>query len=144
MRIFYFRSTSTVSDAEGAIGRRGILLAGDLGREVVLHTIERADRYKWLRPGIYDCVCAMWGSKHSNAKAIRVLGAYSKGRIYIHPSNWPHELTGCVAPGLQMRSDGVGPSRPAMKKLFKAIGGFELGRELKLEVQGLPSLPVWT
>ena len=98
-------------------------------------TIERADGFKWLRPGEYDCEMAYWTSSSGDkAKAIRILGAYSDGRIYIHPANWPHQLSGCIAPGIYTTDEGVGESRRAINEIFDLLGGFQIGKKVSLSV----------
>lgn len=153
-RVIYCRSTVTVTDQRGqdgkvATGRLGVIICGSL----LLHALERADRYKWLRPGVYDAEHAFWtpairtdpeGKKRRVVRhqSIRILGDYSKGRIYLpHFGNWAFELKGCVVAGLGRLPDGVSKSRPGLKQLWIAQGGFEEGASLKVEVQGLPTLP---
>lgn len=142
--IYFSRSTETLVDKKGKTGRRCTLRAGEL----VLHAIERADGYKWLRPGIYACKMDYWVSKRGvKSEAIRVMGEYSKGkhgypRICIHPANWPYQLEGCIALGLTQMFDGVGNSRSGFLDLWDELGGWEEGKELRLEVQGLPELEV--
>jgi hypothetical protein len=122
-----------VTDAQGAHGNRGLLTLG--GKEFA--TVDRADGYKWLRPGEYECEMAYWtSSSGKKAKAIRVLGDYSAGRIYIHPANWPHQLAGCIAPGLYTTNDGVGESGRAISQVFDLLGGFEIGKRFSLSVLG--------
>ncbi len=91
----YKRLDGTVNDGN-ANGKRGkIEIDGKSW-----HSIERMDGYKWLRPGSYECEFGLWtSSSGKKSKAIRVLGDYSNGRIYIHPANKPSQLTGCIAPG---------------------------------------------
>ena len=132
--LFLSRDTATVKDGNGANGRLGFLQVGQLR----LHTVERMDGYKWLRPGEYECEFRYWTPRKGGKKeAIRVLGSYSKGRIYIHPSNYPSQLAGCIAPGVGRNKAGVSDSRTAIKLLFEALGGFSKGRKLSLLVSGV-------
>lgn len=125
------RNGLTVTDSEGATGKRGTLVVG----ASTFYTIERGDRHKYLRPGPYECEMGYWtSSRGTKSEAIRVLGSYSQGRIYIHPANWPHQLEGCIAPGTSMLKDGVGNSQSAMAQIFRALGGFTEGQQLKLQV----------
>ncbi|MBN2270205.1 MAG: hypothetical protein JXN61_06300, partial [Sedimentisphaerales bacterium] len=118
------RTNITVRDSKGANGKRGTLTVG----KTQYHSIERGDGYKYLRPGNYNCELGYWTSSNGVRKeAIRVLGSYSNGRIYIHPANWPYQLAGCIAPGTYKLKDGVGNSRKAMRQIFNAIGGFSQG-----------------
>ena len=113
--LVYTRTNEPVTDGDGANGRRGKLECGSS----CWYTVERADGYKWLRPMTYDCEMAFFTSgSGSQAAAIRVLGDYSKGRIYIHPANYPHQLSGCIAPGKSQMAGGVGASKAAMEEIF--------------------------
>lgn len=110
-------------------GIRGRLVIGPM----VWPVIARGGNYKRLRPNVadnafgkFDCEFGWWtSSSGAKAKAIRVLGNYSRGRIYIHPANWPQQLTGCVAPGVIETGSGVASSRRAMLQIFGALGGWE-------------------
>jgi hypothetical protein len=125
------RTGITVTDSQGATGKRGTLTVEGTD----YHSIERGDGYKYLRPGTYDCEMAYWTSSGgTKAEAIRVLGSYSAGRIYIHPANWPHQLAGCIAPGTTKLPDGVRNSAKALKSILTALGGFSLGKKVSLEV----------
>lgn len=129
--LLYKRTGTTCVDSEGATGKRGTLALADKS----WHTVERADGYKWLRPGTYQCEMAYrTSSSGKKSKAIRVLGSYSAGRIYIHSANWPHQLKGCIAPGTTKLSGGVGNSRNAIKSIFNALGGFAVGKAVTLQV----------
>lgn len=129
------RTGEVFRDTEGVEGRRLKITIGDKSWPA----IERGGRYKWLRPGLYDVEFGYWTSSSGRRyKAIRVLGAYSQGRIYIHPANWPRQLTGCIAPGLEASAHGVHKSRPAIVEIFEALGGFREGFQFQLRVEGLP------
>lgn len=41
--------------------------------------------------------------------------------IEVHPANWPRELEGCIAPGLDPWPDGVGHSVAAFEALMKVL-----------------------
>lgn len=130
--IQYTRLKKTLNDGK-ANGRRGTLTIN--GK--TWHTVERMDGYKWLRPGTYDCEFGLWTSgSGKKSKAIRVLGSYSKGRIYIHPANYPKQLAGCIAPGKTQLAGGVGASRKAIGEIFSALGGWKANKKLKLTVEG--------
>lgn len=127
------RTGETFTDRRGAEGRRLWVTVGPLS----LPAIERGDGYKWLRPGVYDVEFGWWtSSRGARARAIRVLGEYSKGRIYLHPSNYPHQLQGCIAPGLSQHPFGVVSSQKAIQILCDALGGWREGYRLKMEVKG--------
>ena len=133
--IQYSRETAEFDDPTGCKGRFGVIVVGPLE----LQTIERAEGFKWLRPGKYDCEMGiMIGSDDSASRAIRVLGEYSKGRIYIHKANYPNQLSGCIAVGMKRSNVGLIDSAEAMDYLFDALGGWELHRPLGLEVSGAP------
>lgn len=124
----------------GDEGIRGLL---DVSGEE-FHTLERGrDKvsgkpYKLLPEGTYYLEMAYWTNRHGErAPAIRVLGDYSMGRIYIHPANFPNQLSGCIAPGMvELDGRGVGRSREAMQRIFEIVGGWEEGRRVgRLEVR---------
>ena len=127
------RTGETFTDRKGAQGKRLWVTVGPLS----VPAIERGDGYKWLRPGLYDVEFGWWTSgRGAKARAIRVLGPYSNGRIYLHPSNQPHELEGCIAPGLRQYPFGVLNSRTAITRVFHALGGWREGFRFKMEVKG--------
>lgn len=131
--ITYRRHSETVFDGQ-ANGLRGQLIIKD----DKWHSIERLDGFKWLRPDTYECEFRMWTNKEGKrSQAIRVLGSYSNGRIYIHPANKPVELSGCIAPGKSTFNEGVGDSRNALKEIFSALGGYVEGKKLTLKVIGV-------
>jgi hypothetical protein len=132
--LVFTRNGATCADSSGATGRRGTLALGDRS----WYAIERDDGYKWLRPGTYSCEMG-YVTFHAGqqVQAIRVLGDYSHGRIYIHPANRPSQLAGCIAPGTTETDDGVGGSRDAMSDIFNGLGGFRAGASVSLEVAGL-------
>lgn len=114
-----------------ATGERGRLFVGDQ----VFHTIERLDGYKRLPPGKYDLEMAyITFSTGVQDPALRVLGDYSEGRIYIHKANYPHQIQGCVAVGRTKLWRGVGRSRQAMTRIFDALGGWAPGGRAELIV----------
>lgn len=41
--------------------------------------------------------------------------------VEVHPANWPKELDGCIAPGLESWPDGVGHSIAAFETLMKVL-----------------------
>lgn len=130
--IIYRRLDETVNDGN-ANGKRGSIEVS----EKSWHSIERMDGYKWLRPGTYECEFALWtSSSGKKSKAIRVLGDYSDGRIYIHPANKPSQLAGCIAPGTSKTNVGVGSSRDALSEIFTALGGYVEGKKVTLSVEG--------
>jgi len=114
----------------GKEGCRGIVLFGDQ----YLHTLERGDGYKWLRPGVYTLEIAKMN--RGKTPALRVLGDYSRGRIYLHAATRPGHLKGCVAVGLSTTRWGLRHPRPAMALLFDFLGGFRVGEECRLVVKG--------
>jgi len=124
----------------GDEGIRGLLEVS--GEE--FHTLERGrdkvtgQPYKLLPPGPYHLEMAYWTNRHGDkGKAIRVLGEYSNNRIYIHPANFPNQLSGCIAPGVvELDGRGVGRSREAMERIFEILGGWEENRRVgRLEVR---------
>jgi hypothetical protein len=142
---------------EGEIveGLRGLLVIGP----VAFETIERGGDCLRLLPDRYTCEFGWWTSgSGKRAKAIRVLlteeqfrAVYpeserervvrlvgpvrARGRVYLHPANYPHELAGCVAPGLNQIENGVGRSQIALNRIFEALGGWREGVRLPYELE---------
>lgn len=129
------------------VGQRGMLVLGRLA----FCTVENYESLK-LSLGEYECEFAMW-TAHSGrrAQAIRIIlselqflqiygdeaektrrmyGQRAKGRIYIHPANYPHELAGCIAPGIRAGAEGVAHSQRALDQIFASYGGWVEGRRL--------------
>lgn len=54
-----------------------------------------------------------------------VTGVFGRTYIMIHPANWPHELQGCIAPGMEYQiiagKQGVTQSRKAFKQLMDVL-----------------------
>ena len=125
------RTGEVFEDAKGVEGIRGELTLGP----VSFPTVERGDGYKMLPLGTYECEMGWISfSGGRTARAIRVLGEYSMGRIYVHPANYPSQLAGCIAPGMTIEEDGVGRSRDAMRQIFDALGGWLKDRPVRLLV----------
>jgi hypothetical protein len=46
---------------------------------------------------------------------------YGDAGIRVHIANWPHELKGCIAPGLKQTSEGVMYSEAAFSKIMDIL-----------------------
>jgi len=133
-----FRSGELVRHARGSLGYRGSLIVNPRSSMMrKFDTLERAENYRHLPLGEYDCEFGYWSHKKKNSdeyirvQAIRVLGEYSRGRfpdsrgrIYIHPANWPFQLTGCIGVGMDVTDNGIKKSRDALLSLFDHLGGW--------------------
>lgn len=136
---------------EGVRGELVIHGNGPAIEQLIFPTIERWGDYVSLVPGRYICECGWWTARSGQRRrAIRVVltkeqffWIYGRrdgvrpselGRIYFHPANYPHELEGCIAPGLREVERGVSASRRAMDILFESLGGWSEGRRLEVEV----------
>jgi len=134
------------------VGQRGLFVVGPMAWP----TVERWNLDTKLLLGTYACQCAYWTSKiGARRPAIRILltqdqyeriyseerrlqlgtSARARGRIYLHPANHPHELEGCIAPGVEEGAHGVLGSVTALGQIFAAIGGWR-------EHKSLPDLEV--
>jgi hypothetical protein len=56
------------------------------------------------------------------------------GYIYVHAANYPHQLSGCVAPGRSILTTGVNDSRKAMEDIITLLGGFDPSKTFYLNV----------
>ncbi len=144
--LFLYRTGVVISsEANGdkAIGKRGIMMAGD----VPYHTIERAGGYVTLPSGVFTCTMERQKSK-KNRPIFRVdtTGEYAHrvitdrgtiAGILIHPSNYPHDIIGCIAPGKVLKRNGIGGSTKALEEIFQFCGGFAVGKKIKLHVSDL-------
>lgn len=73
---------------------------------------------------------------HRRAELVKQFGAVrARGRIYFHPANEPHELDGCIAPGIVESIRGVAHSVRALDQIFEACGGWIEGKTIALEVR---------
>lgn len=131
--LILFRTGETFRHPRGAQGIRGQLIVNPRSpMSFTCHTLERGDGRKHLPEGEYQCEFGYWTTKKGlRIKAIRVLGAYSvgrheesRGRIYLHPANWPHQLEGCIAVGLSTTPNGIKGSTAALLSVFDHLGGW--------------------
>lgn len=62
-------------------------------------------------------------SKRFNRQLPLINDVEGRSGIRIHPANWPHELEGCLAPGMAIAHEGNGvlESRTAFKKVYDLI-----------------------
>lgn len=148
------RTPDTFEGAGGVEGRRLYVLADHLDgcpgldARLVVPAIERGGEYVRAPPGRYTGRMAVTrlASGHQH-RVIRLLDVpvrpgETTDSILVHVANWPHQLTGCVGPGLEWRPDGVGSSRLAMEAIFAVLGGFHAGREFCVHVEELEALRV--
>lgn len=128
-----------IDDVEREVrGERGILNV--MGKE--FHTIERTST---MRLPVKTLECVM-EENATRGKIFRLTtgGDYGHGRrndkgnpagLLIHAANYPHQLSGCVAPGKTILATGVGESATAMTEIFNALNGFVPGRKIYLTVK---------
>jgi hypothetical protein len=102
--------------------------------ELICYTMERP----WLNnkksvscvpEGIYN-IHPFTSEKHPdcfylecNDLGVGILANMQRTYILIHPGNFPHDIEGCIAPGLEMHPStwGVMHSRKAMEKIRNLI-----------------------
>lgn len=105
----------------GTLGR--LDLDGD-----ILWTVER--QWENNRPnvscipeGVYRC------KRYNSAKYPdhwEVTGVPGRTKILIHSANWPGELAGCIAPGLNLgRDHSVQQSRSALRRFMEFTRGLD-------------------
>lgn len=133
--------SSTSDDGDAAIAERGILVVGT----VSYHALERRGGYVTLPPGEFEIEMEFSPTKKVNGKPrrqFRVLnhGVYNnKGKLaalLMHQGNYPHHVTGCIAPGKTELKKGIGQSTKAMEEIFTFCGGFGVGKRAILVVDG--------
>lgn len=58
-----------------------------------------------------------------------ITGVPGRTFIMLHPANWPHELEGCISPGMDYRimrgNQGVTSSRDAFREMMAELEGVE-------------------
>ena len=76
-----------------------------------------------IPPGAY--IATMSYSPKFDAMYYELACVPKRDEILIHPANWPHELEGCLAPGMSLftRYNGVTNSRDARDALHTTTGG---------------------
>jgi hypothetical protein len=117
----------------------------------VFDTIERLDGYVFLDPG-RTYLCRMEISpNHKGRRQIRPVGhgkqsegsrrrGMAEAAILIHPGAYPYHFEGCIGVGEATQS-GLKNSKKKLDDLFALCGGFEVGKEVMLSVEGNP--PDW-
>lgn len=106
-----------------------------IGGELMFYTVERpwksneksvscvpAGRYE-LEPYSSDKHPDCWALKNE-ALGVTPYGPSQRTHCLIHVANFPHEVEGCIAPGMELHpaSWGVARSRDAMEKLRVLLG----------------------
>lgn len=80
-------------------------------------TVENHD--KQIPAGIYPVTLKF--SPNNNRVVPWLEDVPDRECIEVHPANWPRELEGCIAPGLESWPDGVGHSIAAFETLMKIL-----------------------
>ena len=133
--------SSTSEGGEAAIGERGILVAGT----VSYHALERRGGYVTLPAGEFEIEMEHSPTKKVNGKPrrqFRILnhGVYNNqgklAAILMHQGNYPHHVTGCIAPGKSQSKRGIGQSTKALEEIFTFCGGFGVGKRALLVIDG--------
>ena len=144
--LYVFRSNVFVQSksdgGETAIAERGFLVAG----EAVYYTIERRGGYVSVPLGEFEIQMEFSPTKKVDGqprKQFRIYGhnvTNDRGKLaalLIHLGNYPHHITGCIAPGISELRNGVGQSKKAMEEIFKFCGCFGAGKKARLVVGNL-------
>lgn len=60
----------------------------------------------------------------SHTLGVGISGPYQRTHCLFHVANFPHELQGCIGPGLDFHTEkwGVSSSKLGMKRLFEVFG----------------------
>jgi hypothetical protein len=133
--------TSKSENGERAVGERGILVAGT----VSYHTLERRGGYVTLPPGEFEIEMEYSPTKKVNGKPRRQFRVLNHGvfnsqeklaAILMHQGNYPHHVTGCIAPGKTQSQKGIGQSSKALEEIFTFCGGFGVGKRALLVIDG--------
>jgi len=140
--LYLFRRGVQISsrDRNGkvALGERGELFV----QGIRFYTIERRGGFLTLPKGRYECVMEV-SAKVGRMFRVEIAGYYGHNLLtkskkpaamLIHAANLPHQVEGCVAPGLILKRNGVDKSEKAMNEIFQLCGGFGLGKKVWLVV----------
>jgi|GEM_PF-1504763 len=140
--LYLFRKGVQVSSKD----KNGKMVSGERGELYVqgirFYTIERRGGFLTLPKGRYECVMEV-SAKVGRMFRVAVAGYYGHNLItkskkpaamLIHKANLPHEVEGCVAPGLSMTKNGVEQSEKALNQIFQLCGGFSAGKKVWLVV----------
>lgn len=148
-RVYYFRTGVLVASKDkenvAAIGERGILVVGS----ITLYAIERTkigtSNCVRLPQGVYLCTMEE-STKVGPGFRVKSTGEYGHNKMNIdgvlaafkvHSANYPHQISGCIAPGKTILDNGVGESNKAMKEIFQHCGGWGIGKQMMLDVDSL-------
>jgi hypothetical protein len=130
--IEYYNVKSGVGASERVKGYRSVLrLEVDEANAVEYDAIERANGFTHLAEGTYARAYMQPRAKYPAKQEI-----YVTGSIFIHPAERPEGLDGCVAPGRSIHEDGLQDSAEALKEIIEGLGGWHLGRFVRVEVRG--------
>lgn len=140
--LYLFRKGVQVSSKDNngnvTLGERGELYV----QGIRFYTIERRDGFLQLPKGRYECVMEV-SEKVGRMFRVAIAGHYGHNLLtkakkpaamLIHTANFPHQVEGCVAPGLSITRNGVEQSAKAMDEIFQLCGGFGLGKKVWLMV----------
>lgn len=112
-----YRSTLAIEQPDGSV--------------LEFDCIERANGFVHVPPGTYTATLTPRKS-HPNNQEIHVVG-----NVFIHVSNHPCQLDGCIAPGTEEWDGyGVKHSAAALTQIIDALGGWEVGQQFEMIVRG--------
>lgn len=106
------------------------------------HTRERGHGYVALKTGTYTMEHSKM-TRFSDVKCLRPVGVKDPQRAaclihpitrHVRPPDNPDALEGCIAPFLVGTAELAGSSEQAMESIWKLVGGWEKGKQLKLVV----------
>lgn len=142
--IHYEQKNPRTGDLEHIEGMRGVLTFG-------LETwpiIGRAQGYKRLRPGKgsgpkKDLFTAYLSKMSWGGPCLRILDypGDPQNRMCIHSANYPHQLNGCIAPGLELLKTGVGLSSQAIREILKKLD-LKVGEKVKIKTEQTTLAPL--
>lgn len=132
------------------VDSKGVLHKGLLGTlwcgEQRFHALKRVG-YVELADGVYEVemdhfdsgirVLRVVGALDSHAQTQKQAATLAKHSQAIHVANYPEQLEGCIAPGLDRTPSGVGSSHVAFERIVALLGGWVPGKKCTLEVRSL-------
>ena len=133
----YYRTTKGEGASTIVKGYRSILAVEQPdGAVLEFDCIERANGFVHVRPGTYAATLTPRASRPSNQEV------HVTGNVFIHASNHPCQLDGCIAPGTEeWHGYGVKDSSAALREIIEALGGWQQGRCFEMEVRGTKTTP---
>ena len=112
--VFHTLERPWVPDPASKCGRKGVSCVAPGVYRLVKHNTE-------AHPKVWALVNPALGVYHQPTDVPAGCEHITRTAVLIHPANYPHEIRGCIAPGMSRGPNAVWNSRQAMKKLRELV-----------------------